>query len=155
MPFHGVDPSVFSYNQRQVLIDMRKQRMKQIEEANTIGKENNQLDSNDYDDEVQHDEAMHNMFESYFETNENDDMHASSNENGDHEQFEMDEDEILLRKEADTPLYPGASISRLATSILILNLQATYKWSDRSVTSLFGYLTHNTTIILYSIFTLS
>ena len=55
---------------------MRKQRMKQIEEANTIGKENNQLDSNDdYDDEVQHDEAMHTMFESYFETNPGSDVH--------------------------------------------------------------------------------
>ena len=98
MPFHGVDPSVFNYNQRQVLIDMREQRTKQIQEANAIGKKSNQLDSNDDDDddEVQHDEAMHTMFESYFETNENDDIHASANENGDHEQFEMDEDEILL-----------------------------------------------------------
>lgn len=47
-------------------------------------------------------------------------------------------EENMLREEMNTPLYPGAKTSRLATSLLLLNLQAKYKWSNTSVTSLFG-----------------
>ena len=41
-----------------------------------------------------------------------------------------------LLEEAQKALYPGASVSRLATSVLILNLQAKFKWSNASVTAL-------------------
>jgi hypothetical protein len=54
---------------------------------------------------------------------EDTDQHVSN-----HEQF--------LRAEATKKLYSGCSLSRLSSSLLILNLQSRFGWSNVSVTAL-------------------
>ena len=44
--------------------------------------------------------------------------------------------EKFLREEASRPIYNGASISRLSATLLILNLQSQYQWSNASVFAL-------------------
>jgi hypothetical protein len=44
-----------------------------------------------------------------------------------------------IKQEARTPLYEGSRISRLKTLLALLNLQASFGWSDKSVTELFRY----------------
>lgn len=44
--------------------------------------------------------------------------------------------EKFLREEASRPIYNGASISRLSVTLLILNLQTRYQWSNASVSAL-------------------
>ena len=45
-------------------------------------------------------------------------------------------DEDMLRGEANIKLFEGATTSRIATCLMILDLQATHGWSDKSVSSL-------------------
>ena len=44
-----------------------------------------------------------------------------------------------MKQEARTALYEGSRISRLKTVLALLNLQASFGWSDKSVTELFRY----------------
>ncbi len=44
-----------------------------------------------------------------------------------------------MKQEARTTLYEGSRISRLKTVLALLNLQASFGWSDKSVTELFRY----------------
>ena len=44
-----------------------------------------------------------------------------------------------MKEEARTALYEGSRISRLKTVLALLNLQASFGWSDKSVTELFRY----------------
>lgn len=45
--------------------------------------------------------------------------------------------EKFLRDEALKYIYEGASLTRLSATLLILNLQARYHWSNASVSALF------------------
>ena len=45
-----------------------------------------------------------------------------------------------MKEEAHIPLYEGSKISHLKTMLLLLNLQASFGWSDKSVTKLFKLL---------------
>ncbi|MCO5598267.1 hypothetical protein L7F22_052359 [Adiantum nelumboides] len=45
-----------------------------------------------------------------------------------------------MKQEARTALYEGSRISRLKTVLALLNLQASFGWSDKSVTELFRLL---------------
>lgn len=47
------------------------------------------------------------------------------------------EDESFLRAEALQRIYEGSNLSRLSASLLILNLQDRYAWSNASVSALF------------------
>lgn len=49
---------------------------------------------------------------------------------------EHDIEYTKLSEEASTPIYNGSSLSRLSTTLLILNLQAKYGWSNTSVSAL-------------------
>lgn len=48
-----------------------------------------------------------------------------------------------IKQEARMPLYEGSRISRLKTLLALLNLQASFGWSDKSVTELFRYASSN------------
>ena len=45
-----------------------------------------------------------------------------------------------MKEESHIPLYEGSKISRLKMMLLLLNLQASFGWSDKSVTELFKFL---------------
>ena len=45
-----------------------------------------------------------------------------------------------VKKEAQIPVYNGAKVSKLSATLLLLNLQTTYGWSDNSLDSLFRYI---------------
>lgn len=47
-----------------------------------------------------------------------------------------------LKKEADTPIYENAKLSRLSATLLILNLQARHKWTNESTTALLEYVSN-------------
>lgn len=53
---------------------------------------------------------------------------------------EMPEELQRMHREASTPLWKGASISVLAFTLLLLNIQAKHGWSDASVNSLLSLL---------------
>ena len=50
-----------------------------------------------------------------------------------------DPDADDIKQEACTALYEGSRISRLKTLLALLNLQASFGWSDKNVTELFRY----------------
>ncbi len=69
--------------------------------------------------EDDHDDGMAEWIDTWFENTD----HVSS-----HVQF--------LRAEATKKLYSGCSLTRLSSSLLILNLQSRFGWSNVSVTAL-------------------
>ena len=79
-----------------------------------------------------------------------DQAHGNYNEDNDMDDNDMDEfindwygeddageDESFLRAEALQRIYEGSKLSRLSASLLILNLQDRYAWSNASVSALF------------------
>jgi hypothetical protein len=70
--------------------------------------------------EDENDDGMADWLDDWFEDI---DQHVSN-----HEQF--------LRAEATKKLYSGCSLTRLSSSLLILNLQSRFGWSNVSVTAL-------------------
>ena len=42
-----------------------------------------------------------------------------------------------VKQEAQVPIYSGAKILKLSTTLLLLNLKTTYGWSDDSLDSFF------------------
>lgn len=53
---------------------------------------------------------------------------------------ELSDEDNMMRKLASTPLYEGATMSKLRACLSLLDLQATYGWSDASVSSLMKLL---------------
>ena len=50
---------------------------------------------------------------------------------------EQDPKEQFIRDACKAPLYEGAKVSKLRAVLSILNLQATFGWSEASVSALF------------------
>lgn len=88
-------------------------------------------------------EAMGDMLDAMYENN------SAARHNEQDEEALLSKEEKKLREESKTTLYPGAKTSRLATSLLLLNLQAKYRWSDQSLTSLFEYFFSSTCHIYF------
>ena len=47
-----------------------------------------------------------------------------------------DETYHKVKEEAQVPIYKGSKVSKLSATLLLLNLQITYGWSDNSVDAL-------------------
>ena len=65
------------------------------------------------------------------------------------DQDHVDNDEDRLKEASSIPLYNTRNVFRLSTMLLILNLQATYAWSDSSVDALFRYVKFSLFINFY------
>ena len=79
------------------------------------------------------DDAMDEMIEALVENVLPDD--ANPRESRAH-----DAKEEFIRKTCKEPLYVGAKVSKLRALLSVLNLQATFGWSDASVSALFQLL---------------
>ena len=85
-----------------------------------------------------HDSDMEDMIGALFR-NDTGDV-CFDNDGDDLEQNEQDETEERLRKLASTPIFTGSRASILRACLSILNLQSTYGWSDKSVSTLLQLL---------------
>ena len=72
------------------------------------------------------DDGIHEFLEDWFVHNE--DPQDNS--------FQMEKKEAHLKEEALKPLYPQSCLTRLSASLLLLNLQAQFGWSNTLVTAL-------------------
>ena len=45
-----------------------------------------------------------------------------------------------VKKKAQIPIYNGSKVSKLSATLLLLNLQTTYGWSDNSLDYLSRYI---------------
>lgn len=51
--------------------------------------------------------------------------------------------EEFLREEATKSLYPGCTLTRLSASLIMLNLQNRFGWSNASISALCAYVSYN------------
>lgn len=126
------DPSILNWRHRESL------RLAEIEYIEQYGTNIGTTYNDDYndaeeeyndedDDHMEVEEPMADMLDAFDPIFDNDLDDEENTPNDGHED---------LLEEALRVLYPGASISKLAASLLILNLQAKFKWSNASVTAL-------------------
>lgn len=114
-------------------IDERINQETNASESSSSRSTSSQTSSNDENELPMNDEfeVMGDMLDDMYENN------IAARHNEQDEEALLSKEEKKLREESKTALYPGAKTSRLATSLLLLNLQAKYRWSDQSLTSLF------------------
>ena len=86
-----------------------------MQEPTTLPQQTNYV--NDHDD--MHDDGMSEFLDDWFQNTE-----------------PVTSQEQFLRDEASTKLYSGCALTRLSSSLLILNLQNRFGWSNVSVTAL-------------------
>ena len=89
-------------------------------------------DDNRGDLGIEEDLAMHEMIDTFFDPPRPEPRRHNEGElhNQANEEDSMNDDERRLRDEATTMLYKESRKSRLQAILLILNLQATYGWSE-------------------------
>lgn len=90
----------------------------------------------DHEDILEVEEGVGNMIRAFFNNDDINDQRSNINEM----ENNVSKEEKMLREQSMEMLFPGSTTSRLSACLLILDLQASYAWSDRSVTSLLKLL---------------
>jgi len=74
--------------------------------------------------------VMQDMINDWFMDEGEEETYGNFNNQDDEETYNK------VKKEVHVPIYSGAKISKLSATLLLLNLQTTYGWSDNYVNSI-------------------